>query len=71
MQGTGQFHVACPNAGINPELGRKVIPMDFQMNSEQITGQSNEVPQFAFIGRFASKNCCLDEPFDGYLTCIL
>ena len=41
------------------------------MNSEQITGASDEIPQFAFIGGFASKNCCLDEPFDGFLTCIL
>ena len=45
--------------------------MDFQMNSENIETNAKQIPTFAFMGQFASSNCCLDEPFDGFLTCIL
>ena len=71
VEGTNQFHVACQNLGVHPEKGRKLIPLDFQMNSENIETTAKQIPTFAFMGQFASSNCCLDEPFDGFLTCIL
>ena len=36
ITGSNQFHVQCPNAGIDPAKGRRQIPLDFSMNSEEI-----------------------------------
>ena len=71
MSGVGRFLVACPNSGMDPAKGKTRIPIDYQLNSDQIPADGQKTPTFAYIGQFYSTNCSLDEPFDGHLNCIL
>ena len=70
VSGVGKFFVACQNSGIDPVKGRKKIPLDYQISSDQIAASNQKTPIFSYTGSLSSTNCSLEEPFDGLLTCI-
>lgn len=71
-KGVQTFYCKVAGGGIDPQIGKRNIPHDFSITSDQLkaatpVAKQGSVPSFNFCGQIASVNCCFDEPFDGYL----
>jgi hypothetical protein len=61
-----------PGAGIDPALGKRLVPQDYNINPDAIKAAvkpGTKIPKFKFYGQVTSTNCCFNEPFEGYLIC--
>jgi hypothetical protein len=72
VEGKAEFYCNVPGSGIDPALGKRYVPQDFNITPEGIAAAAKpgtKVPKFQFYGQISSTNCCFNEPFDGYLIC--
>lgn len=69
-KGEAQYYCKVPDGGIDPQMGHKLVPLDFVISDEKLaSGGGTKLPRFKFTGRIDSTNCCYDEPFQGHVLC--
>ena len=72
IEGKAEFYCSVPGAGVDPALGKRFVPAEFNITPDGISSSvkpGTKIPKFNFSGQIASTNCCFNEPFDGYLIC--
>ena len=71
LKGQEVFYVAVPGQGIDEKMGKSVKPQNFTITPGIIDGTSvKSLPKFRFEGQLETMNCCITNPFDGYIMCI-
>ena len=72
VEGKAEFYCSVPGGGIDPAIGKRYVPQDFNIVPDGIAANvkpGTKIPKFNFYGQISSTNCCFNEPFDGYLIC--
>jgi hypothetical protein len=72
IEGKAEFYCSVPGSGIDPAIGKRYVPQDFNIVPDGIAANvkpGTKIPKFNFYGQISSTNCCFNEPFDGYLIC--
>lgn len=70
IEGKAEFYCSVPGCGIDPAIGKRYVPQDFNIIPDGIAANvkpGTKVPKFHFSGQISSTNCCFNEPFEGYL----
>lgn len=63
--------VMVPGQGISPKFGRKKVNYSFTLDPSKIDNiklDQNSVPKFKIECFLENINCCIDKPFNGFLT---